>query len=62
MTKSLKPLLLLLNRYRSRCLYFRDDDHDHDHDNDDKDDYSCNSVNFKVSTSRFFMELDINNT
>ena len=37
-------------------------DHDHDdHDNDDKDDYSCNSVSFKVRTSRFFMELDINN-
>ena len=37
-------------------------DHDNDlDDDDDKDDYSCNSVNFKVRTSRFFMELDINN-
>ena len=32
-----------------------------DHDNDDKDDYSCNSVNFKVRTSRFCMELDLYN-
>ena len=85
MTKSLKPLLLLLNRYRSRRLYFRDCicrlrsrfkalrsgfrdfvikyiiDDDDDDDNDDKDDYSCNSVNFKVRTSRFCMEFDINN-
>ena len=38
-----------------------DHDHDHHHDNDDKDDYSCNSVNFKVRTSKVFMELDINN-
>ena len=37
--------------------YIIDDDDD---DNDDKDDYSCNSVNFKVRTSRFCMELDIN--
>ena len=29
------------------------DDDGHDHDNDDKDDYSCNSVNLKVRTSRF---------
>ena len=36
-------------------------DNDDDHYNDDKDDYSCNSFNFKVRTSRFFMELDINN-
>ena len=92
MAEALKPLLLLLNHYRSPRLYFCDcicrlqsrfealrsrfrdfvvkyiidDDHHHhhhdhdDHDNDDKDDYSCNSVNFKVRTSRFFMELDIN--
>ena len=78
MTKSLKSVLLLLNHYRSRCLFFRDFNHalkhlgfrdfvikyiiddDDDHDNDDKDDYSCNSVNFKVRTSRFCMELDIN--
>ena len=25
------------------------------------DDYSCNSVNFKVRTSRFCMELDLDN-
>ena len=33
------------------------DDDDDDDDNDDKDDYSCNSVNFKVSASRFCMEV-----
>ena len=36
------------------------DDHD-DYDNDDKYDYSCNSVNFKVKTSRFCMKLDLDN-
>ena len=36
------------------------DDNDND-DNDDKDDYSHNSVNFKVRTSRFCMELDLDN-
>ena len=30
-----------------------DDDDDNDDDNNDKDVYSCNSVNFKVRTSRF---------
>ena len=38
-------------------IYIDDDDDD----NDDKDDYSCNSVNFKVRTSRFCMELDLDN-
>ena len=37
------------------------DDNDEDDNHDHKIDYSCNSVNFKVRTSRFFMELDINN-
>ena len=61
MTKFLKPILVLLNRYRSRCFvikYIIDDDDD---DKDYKADYSCNSVNFKVRTTRFFMELNINN-
>ena len=36
----------------------KDNDNDDDNDdNDDKDDYSCNSVNFKVSPSRFCMEV-----
>ena len=40
----------------------KDDNIDNDDDdNDDKDDYSCNSVNFKVRTSRFCMELVLNN-
>ena len=38
-----------------------DNDDDDDYDDDDKDDYSCNSVNFKVRTSRFYMELDLDN-
>ena len=49
---------------RSRLYLIENDDDDDniddDDDNDDKDDYSCNSVNFKVRTSRFCMELDIN--
>ena len=36
-----------------------DNDNDDDDDNDDIDDYSCNSVNFKVRTSRFCMEIDL---
>ena len=39
-----------------------DDDDDDDEDNDDiddKEDYSCNLVNFKVMTARFYMELDL---
>ena len=47
--------------FRDLVIKYIIDDHDYDHDNDDKDDYSCNSVNFKVRTSIFFMELDINN-
>ena len=30
-------------------------------DNDDGDDYSCNSVNFQARTSRFCMEVDLDN-
>ena len=52
---------------------YDDDDHDDDEDNDDnddddddddindKDDYSCNSVNFYARTSRFCMEVDLDN-
>ena len=48
-----------------------DDDNDHDHDDGDGDDedndddndyYSCNSVNFQARTSRFCMEINIDNT
>ena len=46
--------------FRDFVIKYIIDDDDDDHDNDDKDDYSCNSVNCKVRTSRFFMELDIN--
>ena len=35
-----------------------DDNNDDDDDNDDKDDNSCKSVNFKVRTYRFCMEVD----
>ena len=34
---------------------------DDDDDDDDKDDYICKSVNFKVSTSKFCMEIDLDN-
>ena len=37
------------------------DDDNYDDDNDDKDDYNCNWVNFKGRTSKFCMELDIDN-
>ena len=40
---------------------YNDEDNDDDDDKDDKDGYSCNSVNFKVMTSRFCMELDLDN-
>ena len=33
-----------------------------DDDNDDEDDYSCKSVNFQIRNSRFFMEVDLDNT
>ena len=46
------------------CMTSYDDDNDNDDDNDDdddKDNYSCNSVNSKVMTSKFCMELDLDN-
>ena len=49
---------------RSRQYLIDNDDGDDnldDHDNDDKDDYSCNSINFKVKTSRLCMEFDLSN-
>ena len=42
--------------------YYDEDDNDNDDDNDDDDDYSCISVNFQASNSRFFMEVDLDNT
>ena len=38
-----------------------DDDNDEDDDNVDKDDYICKSVNFKVRTSKFCFEIDLDN-
>ena len=37
------------------------DDGDDDDDNDYDDDYCCNSVNFQARTSRFCMEVDLDN-
>ena len=37
------------------------DDDDDDEDDDDKDAYICKSVNFKVRTSKFCMEIDLDN-
>ena len=37
------------------------DDDDHDEDKNDNDDFSCNSVNFQVRTSRFCMKVDLEN-
>ena len=42
-------------------IYDDDDDEKDDDDYDDKDDYSCNLVNFKVRTSEFCMEQDLDN-
>ena len=40
-----------------------DDDNDDDvDDNDDEDDYSCNSVNFQARTSKFCMEVCLDDT
>ena len=41
---------------------YDDDDDDYDDDNDDDDDYSCNSVSFQARTSRFCMQVDLDNT
>ena len=38
-----------------------DDDDDGDDDDDDKDAFICKSVNFKVRTSKFCMEIDLDN-
>ena len=41
-----------------------DDDNDNDDDDDNKDDkdhYSCNSVNFQMRTSKFCMEVYLDN-
>ena len=38
--------------------FFDDDD---DFGDDDEDEYSCNSVNFQARTSRFCMEVDLDN-
>ena len=38
-----------------------DNDADDNDDEDDKDDYICKSVNFKVSTSKFCIEIDLDN-
>ena len=46
---------------------YDDDDDDEDEDEDDQDDdddddaYICKSVNFKVRTSKFCMEIDLDN-
>ena len=46
--------------------YVDDDDNDDDNNNDDNDndednDYTCNSVNFQARTSKFCMEVDLDN-
>ena len=40
---------------------YNDDDDDDDGDDDDKDAFICKSVNFKVRTSKFCMEIDLDN-
>ena len=52
----------------SREEYLIDDDdddyiidNDDDEDKNDNDDFSCNSVNFQVRTSRFCMKVDLEN-
>ena len=52
------------NRDRYCLIENDDDDDDNDDENDDddndyKDDYSYKSVNLKVRTSRFCMEVDL---
>ena len=42
-------------------LTFFDGDDDFGDDDDDEDEYSCNSVNFQARTSRFCMEVDLDN-
>ena len=40
---------------------YDDDNDDDDGDDDDKDAFICKSVNFKVRTSKFCMEIDLDN-
>ena len=49
-------------------IFFQDEveiltffDGDGDFGDDDEDDYRCNSVNFQARTSRFCMEVDLDN-
>ena len=44
---------------REYLIHNGDDDGENDNDDDDNDDYSCNSVNFQVRTSRFCKEVDL---
>ena len=44
---------------REYLIHNGDDDDENDNDDDDNDDYSCNSVNFQVRTSRFCKEVDL---
>ena len=45
---------------RSRLYVIEnDEDDDNNDDDDDNDHYSCYSVNFKVRTSRFCMEIEL---
>ena len=37
------------------------DDDEEEEDKNDNDDFSCNSVNFQVRTSRFCMKVDLEN-
>ena len=49
-----------LSGSRESLIHNGDDDDKNDNDDDDNDDYSCNSVNFQVRTSRFCKEVDLN--
>ena len=49
-------------------IFFQDEveilsffDGDDDFGDDDEDEYRCNSVNFQARTSRFCMEVDLDN-
>ena len=51
---------------RSRSFLIDNDDDDNDDDDNDNDDYDdndyiCNSVSFQARTSRFCMEIDLDN-
>ena len=53
------------SRSREYLKYDIDEDDDNDDDDDDndvEDDYSSNSVNFQARTSRFCMEVSLDNT